>query len=231
MLKGDIRKQQILKTAESFFTSKGYENTSIQDILNVLHLSKGSFYHHFESKEILLKTICENRAKEACAQFHEIEQPSDGLKALNLLISFIMPFRPENMDFLKLIIPVFSLPEGVSIRNAYQSAIKEAFLTDFVNNLSLIVLQRSAYVQFPERTSSVCLDLLNDLWSLICDSIITSLSNSDSNTEPDQILEIISTYRLALENVLCAPYGSILLLDLTELSQISQNIHNILSQQ
>ena len=46
--KGDIRKQEILKTAEMMFCRNGYEKTSIQDIIDVLHSSKGSFYHHFE---------------------------------------------------------------------------------------------------------------------------------------------------------------------------------------
>ena len=62
MIKGEIRKRQILETAESLFAERGYEATSVQDILDVLHLSKGSFYHHFESKEIVLQKICENRA-------------------------------------------------------------------------------------------------------------------------------------------------------------------------
>ncbi|MBO6092609.1 MAG: helix-turn-helix transcriptional regulator, partial [Oscillospiraceae bacterium] len=58
MLKGDIRKKQILETSELLFSERGYEATGIQDILNLLHLSKGSFYHHFESKEQVLKIIC-----------------------------------------------------------------------------------------------------------------------------------------------------------------------------
>ena len=65
MIKGDLRKKQILETAEELFTMKGYEATGVQDILDRLHLSKGSFYHHFESKELVLQTICENRAAKA----------------------------------------------------------------------------------------------------------------------------------------------------------------------
>ena len=65
MIKGDLRKKQILETAEALFTARGYENTGVQDILDQLHLSKGSFYHHFESKELVLRIICENRASQA----------------------------------------------------------------------------------------------------------------------------------------------------------------------
>ena len=54
MLKGDLRKKQILETAETLFCRDGYEKTSVQDILDVLHLSKGSFYHHFENGVLMI---------------------------------------------------------------------------------------------------------------------------------------------------------------------------------
>ena len=63
MRKGDIRKQEILATAEQLFCRNGYEQTSVQDIIDCLHSSKGSFYHHYASKEALLEGICRNRAE------------------------------------------------------------------------------------------------------------------------------------------------------------------------
>ena len=64
MKKGEIRKQEILSTAEELFCRKGYEQTSIQDIIDRLNTSKGSFYHHFTSKESLLEEICDYRAEQ-----------------------------------------------------------------------------------------------------------------------------------------------------------------------
>ena len=71
MLKGDLRKKQILETAERLFCENGYEKTSVQDILDVLRLSKGSFYHHYESKELLLSCICEKRAQASAEELAE----------------------------------------------------------------------------------------------------------------------------------------------------------------
>lgn len=42
------------------FYQKGYYNTSIDDILNELSLSKGAFYHHFKSKEDFFISITQN---------------------------------------------------------------------------------------------------------------------------------------------------------------------------
>lgn len=52
---------QILKVAQKLFLEKGYEHTSIQDIINELGgLTKGAIYHHFKSKEDILIAVCEN---------------------------------------------------------------------------------------------------------------------------------------------------------------------------
>jgi AcrR family transcriptional regulator len=90
MIKGEIRKRQILETAESMFAERGYEATSVQDILDVLHLSKGSFYHHFESKEIVLQKICENRALLAAMKICGESSP-DGLEEMKKLLKAMIP--------------------------------------------------------------------------------------------------------------------------------------------
>ena len=111
MIKGDLRKKQILETAERLFTEHGYERTGVQDILDVLNLSKGSFYHHFASKELVLLTICESRA-ELSAAHYRAEETENGLERMNRLLSGMIPFQGEGLAFLKMLMPVFLLPEG-----------------------------------------------------------------------------------------------------------------------
>lgn len=47
----------ILDVATRLFTEKGYDATSLQDIINDTKLSKGAIYHHFASKEEILEAI------------------------------------------------------------------------------------------------------------------------------------------------------------------------------
>lgn len=53
----------ILDTAARLFTEKGFEKTSLQDIMNETKLSKGAIYHHFASKEDIFIKICANTSK------------------------------------------------------------------------------------------------------------------------------------------------------------------------
>ncbi len=50
--------ERILDVSTKLFLEKGYDNTSLQDILNELgDLTKGAIYHHFKSKEEIFDAV------------------------------------------------------------------------------------------------------------------------------------------------------------------------------
>ena len=51
--------RKIVDTAESLFIEKGYDHTSLQDIIAATGLSKGAIYHHFTSKEAIFYSVCD----------------------------------------------------------------------------------------------------------------------------------------------------------------------------
>lgn len=51
------RKNEILDVAEVLFASKGYDNTSTNDILKEVNIARGTLYYHFKSKEDILDAI------------------------------------------------------------------------------------------------------------------------------------------------------------------------------
>ncbi len=53
----DLRKQIILKAAEKLFLSKGYEDTTMDQIANESEFSKGTLYNYFKSKDDLYLAI------------------------------------------------------------------------------------------------------------------------------------------------------------------------------
>ena len=57
--------ERILTEAARLFLQKGFEKTSMQDVMDATGLSKGAIYHHFASKEDLLKLIDEINANDA----------------------------------------------------------------------------------------------------------------------------------------------------------------------
>lgn len=68
----------ILDVAFRLFMEKGYEHTSIQDIINNLGgLSKGAIYHHFKSKEDILVAVTDRMTEESNRMLAVIRDRSD----------------------------------------------------------------------------------------------------------------------------------------------------------
>jgi AcrR family transcriptional regulator len=51
------RKSEIMDVAQTLFFSKGYENTSVNKIIEETSIAKGTFYYYFKSKEEILDAI------------------------------------------------------------------------------------------------------------------------------------------------------------------------------
>ena len=68
----------ILETAGRLFVEKGYERTSIQDIVdNLGGLSKGAIYHHFKSKEEILSAVTDRMTEESEVLLSRIRDDKD----------------------------------------------------------------------------------------------------------------------------------------------------------
>ena len=69
MKKGEKRKKELLKIAYDMFLTQGYENTSVDEIIEKANIAKGTYYYHFQSKEQMLEEVIDmmidNEAKMA----------------------------------------------------------------------------------------------------------------------------------------------------------------------
>ncbi|MFK2825987.1 TetR/AcrR family transcriptional regulator [Bacillus sp. B190/17] len=74
------RKQHVIKMAHQLFIDKGFQATSIQDILNVSGISKGTFYNYFSSKNELLIALFKSIHKQLEKERNELligQDPAD----------------------------------------------------------------------------------------------------------------------------------------------------------
>ena len=77
----------ILDVAMKMFSEKGYDNTSLQDIINETNLSKGAIYHHFGSKEEILQAVFQRIGSENTAIFAQIRDNKNlnGIEKLRVI--------------------------------------------------------------------------------------------------------------------------------------------------
>ncbi|MCC8097585.1 MAG: TetR/AcrR family transcriptional regulator, partial [Eubacterium sp.] len=68
----DVRKNEILDTAEVLFNKKGYAATTVEDILKEIGIAKGTLYYHFKNKEDILLAMIDRQIKQREKAMREI---------------------------------------------------------------------------------------------------------------------------------------------------------------
>jgi TetR/AcrR family transcriptional regulator, transcriptional repressor for nem operon len=92
-------KEKILQVAFNMFLQKGYKEVSLKQIVDVVGLTKGAFYHHFTGKEQLFRQIVETFLLEGGEDVYK-GLPKDNLKQfmtsyLERVISFMDKMQQE----------------------------------------------------------------------------------------------------------------------------------------
>lgn len=64
MKKGERRKDELIKIAYKKFLENGYEQTSVDEIIEEAQIAKGTYYYYFQSKEQMLEEVVEMMLKE-----------------------------------------------------------------------------------------------------------------------------------------------------------------------
>lgn len=103
--------QLILDAAYRLFMEKGYERTSIQDIIDQLGgLSKGAIYHHFKSKEEIMQALGDKMFFDN-NPFDEIRKRTElnGLQKIRELLKINQTDTKRN-DFNMAAIPILKDP-------------------------------------------------------------------------------------------------------------------------
>jgi AcrR family transcriptional regulator len=68
----DERRSELVASAQRLFYSKGYESTSVNDIVTAVGVAKGTFYYYFDSKQAILEAMIDDLLAQSIAIMHEI---------------------------------------------------------------------------------------------------------------------------------------------------------------
>jgi AcrR family transcriptional regulator len=91
------RRAQFLDCAQALFFTRGYDATTVNDIIERAGLSKGAFYHYFDSKEALLDALTERVAAQIVVDAAPVLEDPD-LDALSRLNAFLAQGRQWKIE-------------------------------------------------------------------------------------------------------------------------------------
>lgn len=91
---GEVRRREILVAARELFVKKGYEQTSVNDILKIVDIAKGTFYYYFSSKEEVLEAIILDIVEEGARRAENVLKDTS-IPLVNRIMMAIMSQAPE----------------------------------------------------------------------------------------------------------------------------------------
>ena len=96
----EITEARILDTATKLFLEKGWEETTVQDIVDELgDITRGAFYHHFKSKDDIIDAVT-TRMFLGNNPFKAVEENKslNGLQKIQYVLKFSLQ-RPDTLQF------------------------------------------------------------------------------------------------------------------------------------
>ncbi|MBR3532769.1 MAG: TetR/AcrR family transcriptional regulator [Clostridiales bacterium] len=121
MRKGEKRKQELLQIAYRMFITRGYENTSVDEIIEEAGIAKGTYYYHFPSKEQTLEQVIdmmldaqEEHARAVMAADMPIPQK---------VVGVIASFRPDASE--TTITDALHAPENIVMHDKTERKLRE----------------------------------------------------------------------------------------------------------
>jgi AcrR family transcriptional regulator len=108
-----VRRAELIDCAQRLFLEKGYERTTINDVIAATGLSKGAFYHHFSAKEDLLEAIAERVGQAALAASRTPAGAElNALGRLNYVLAMGREWKLDHLHELRAMFTVLLKPEN-----------------------------------------------------------------------------------------------------------------------
>ena len=150
-------RKKILDVAEKLFLEKGYDGTSIQDIVDGLgNMTKGVIYHHFKSKFAILETIMDEADEQPVL---EQLRGRNGLEKLqNILKDSFKSYRRQSIGYAVAVALRSPRILGEQYLQVFQELVPE--MKKIVDE---VVMDGSIQTDYPEEITELLMLTIN-LW-------------------------------------------------------------------
>jgi len=211
--KADERQAEILETARGLFLSRGYDATTVNDLIQAIGISKGAFYHHFASKEDVLSALVWSMAEQGLA----LQEPlfaRDDLSPFQKIQAFFVngqQFKKEQAPGLRAFIEILYRAENLKLRLRAAEQMTELLVPPLGKVLTEGAAQGEFDIEDPEETARLILNL----GGLVHEAFAVALRLSQSDYRAARMLlqKRADSYERAIERLLGVPKHSLSIID------------------
>lgn len=155
----DTRRQELLDIAARSFAERGYDSTTVDDVIRQAGLSKGAFYYYYPSKQALLEGLATAAATRALEALQPVMNAS-GLGAVDRLNAFLRQGRQTHDAAATLAVfeSIFR-PDNVVLYHRMHAAVMAVMLPPLTEILAQGVAEGSIRSNDPRTTAELVLML------------------------------------------------------------------------
>jgi AcrR family transcriptional regulator len=205
------RRDEILDAAQRLILATGYELLTVQDILNDLQISKGAFYHYFDSKPAVIEALTARLVGDSERALAPIAR-NPGMGALEKLQAFfceIIRWKSERQNLFMAMLPVWYAPDNLAFRLLVdrESAKRLAPL------LSAIVRQGvdegPFATAYPDQAGAIIFAVIQALQDAMAQRLLAALHRAASSPSVKEIVNTHGAHMEAIERYLGVPAGTL----------------------
>lgn len=208
----DERRSELIATAQKLFYTKGYESTSVSDIVKAVGVAQGTFYYYFDSKAAVLQAIVDAAVDQIIAKQQEII--ADGSltaipkwqKVVHLSNSWKIERKEEMIEMGRLM----QKDENILLRHKLKTGYGKTIAATMAKIIAQGVDEGVFDVQHIPQTAEIMMSIISTFSDAINELIFNPAPYGDPTTSALQMSAAVQT---AVERLLGAPAGSMPIID------------------
>jgi TetR/AcrR family transcriptional regulator, transcriptional repressor for nem operon len=208
----ESRRNEILDAAQRLVYTTGYEGMSIQDILAEVKISKGAFYHYFDSKQALFEALIERMAHQGVAIMLPIVQ-EEQLGAVDKLLRIFNTasrWKTDRKEYLLRLVKIWYADENTILRYKSQAAVNQLVEPLITSVICQGVREGVFHTPYGPQASIIIFTLLQSFGDALVPLMLQPVLQLEAIQKLDSLT---ASYQDAVERVLGAQPGSLPLFD------------------
>ena len=212
------RRKDILDVARKLVYTKGYEQMSIQDILDTLKISKGAFYHYFDSKQALLDGLIERMLDEAEQILRPIVEARDlsAIEKLRRYFDTAGRWKVSQKSFMLDLFRVWHADANAIMRQKQEAASIKRIAPMLAEIVQQGMNEGVFSTKYPEQFGNIFVGLSHGFEDELVKLLLTEHPPPDAL---QRLENLIGAYSDSVERILGAPSGSLPLGDIDTLKE------------
>lgn len=213
-----VKRNEILDAAQRLVYTKGFDQMSIQDILDELQISKGAFYHYFSSKGDLLEALIERMRQEVEPVILPIVNDPDlpPLDKIHRFFDATARWKTARKDYLLSLLRIWYADENAIVRQKTTANVYKWFTPLLAGVVRQGAQEGVLATKFPDQAAEIILAMLQSLGDTFKDLLFGSEPQAE---KMQRAAAVVAAYNDAMERVLGTPAGTLNLIDAETLNE------------